>query len=211
MVEATIADALIVPASIDGDVRWFVVERGTAGLDVVPQARIDGRGVGIVRFTGCELGEDAALVGADLEPAVNAGLVALSWELLGIAGQAFDDTLAYLKTREQFGQPIGAFQALQHRAARLFIELTLARSAAMAAASAIDDDAPDVSRLASLAKAQCGDTCELVTAEAIQMHGGIGMTDEHTIGLYFKRARAAAATLGDGVAQRDRWARLGGY
>jgi alkylation response protein AidB-like acyl-CoA dehydrogenase len=125
--------------------------------------------------------------------------------------QAFETTLDYLKTRVQFGQVIGSFQALQHRAAKMFTDLELARSCVEAALTAIDNDSPDVPELVSLAKAKVGDTLHLVSNEMVQMHGGIGMTDAHDAGLYLKRARATEATFGNQAYHRDRYARIQGY
>ena len=107
--------------------------------------------------------------------------------------------------------PIGSFQALKHRAAQLFIAIELCRSSVMAAARAVDADSPEAASLVSLAKARCSDAAIRVANEAIQMHGGIGMTDEHEIGFYLKRARVAELTLGDAAWHRARWARLAGY
>jgi acyl-CoA dehydrogenase len=115
------------------------------------------------------------------------------------------------KQRVQFGVPIGSFQALKHRAAQCFIEIELCRSSVMAAARALDAGEPDARKLVSLAKARCSDAGVLVANEAVQMHGGIGMTDEHDIGFYLKRARVAEMTFGDAAFHRDRWARLSGY
>jgi alkylation response protein AidB-like acyl-CoA dehydrogenase len=125
--------------------------------------------------------------------------------------EAFERTNAYLRERRQFGVPIGSFQALKHRAARLYIELELSRSAVMAAARALDAQSPDAPQLVSLAKARLSDAYCLVAGEAIQLHGGIGMTDEHDIGFFLKRARAAEMTFGDAAYHRDRFAALGGY
>jgi alkylation response protein AidB-like acyl-CoA dehydrogenase len=142
--------------------------------------------------------------------------VALAAELLGVAAAAFDMTLAYLRERQQFGVAIGTFQVLRHRAARMHIALELARSAVMAAArhaDALPRGSGDVAlaQAVSLAKARANDAALLIGDESLQMHGGIGMTDEHDIGLYYKRARVLAMTLGDSAWHRDRWARLGGY
>ncbi len=156
------------------------------------------------------LGEDDK--GWDLlEKMLDRARAGLAAEMLGAAIQAFETTLDYLKTRVQFGQVIGAFQALQHRAAKMFTDLELARSCVEAALAAIDNDAPDVPELVSLAKAKMGDTLHLVSNEMVQMHGGIGMTDAHDAGLYLKRARAAEATFGGQSYHRDRYARLNGY
>ncbi|MBP8246619.1 MAG: acyl-CoA dehydrogenase, partial [Phenylobacterium sp.] len=111
----------------------------------------------------------------------------------------------------QFGQVIGSFQALQHRAAKMFTDLELARSAVEAALQAIDAGTPDVPELVSLAKAKMGDTFHLVSNEMVQMHGGIGMTDAHDAGFYLKRARAAEAAFGNQAFHRDRYAKIQGY
>ena len=120
-------------------------------------------------------------------------------------------TLEYLKTRKQFGVAIGTFQALKHRAAKMFIEGELCRSAVLGACQAMDAGAPNRSALISVAKARCSDTAVLTGYEGIQMHGGIGMTDEHDIGFYVKRARAAELMFGDAAYHRDRFAALQGF
>lgn len=143
----------------------------------------------------------AALLGEEgkgwdvLEKTLDRARAGVSAEMLGAAVQAFETTLDYLKVRVQFGQVIGSFQALQHRAAKMFTDLELARSAVEAALQAIDADSPDVPELVSLAKAKMGDTFHLVSNEMVQMHGGIGMTDAHDAGFYMKRARAAEAAF----------------
>ena len=131
--------------------------------------------------------------------------------MLGAAAQSFEITLDYLKTRVQFGQVIGTFQALQHRAAKMYAELELTRSCVEAALSAIDRNANDVPALCSLAKARANDLWHLVSNDMIQMHGGIGMTDAHDAGLYLKRARVAEALFGNSAFHRDRYATLMGY
>jgi acyl-CoA dehydrogenase len=133
--------------------------------------------------------------------------------MLGGMTATFEMTLDYLKTRKQFGVPIGSFQALKHRAARLFVELELARSVVTAATHAIDEGATDaqIARLASVAKARASDAFLLIGYEGVQLHGGIGMTDEHDVGLYLKRARGAELQFGDAAFHRDRVARLDGY
>jgi alkylation response protein AidB-like acyl-CoA dehydrogenase len=169
-----------------------------------------------VRFQDVEVAEDA-VVGAPggalsvLRPVLERAAIGLSAEMLGGATQAFEDTLSYLKTRKQFDVPIGSFQALQHRAARLFIELTLARAAVVGAAAAVDQEPERVPRLSALAKARMTDAYMHVTHEAVQMHGGIGVTDEYHLGFYLKRARVSEMTFGDAAWHRRRWAELGGY
>jgi len=194
----------------------FLVPADAPGLGREALKLADSRGAAVVTFDGVELAE-GALLGAEgrgwplLEATLDRARAGLAAEMLGAAVQAFEVTLDYLKTRVQFGQVIGAFQALQHRAAKMFTELELARSCVEAALTAIDNGAPEVPELVSLAKAKVGDTLHLVSNEMVQMHGGIGMTDAHDAGLYLKRARAAEATFGGQAFHRDRYARLQGY
>jgi alkylation response protein AidB-like acyl-CoA dehydrogenase len=131
--------------------------------------------------------------------------------MLGGANECFERTMKYLKEREQFGVKIGSFQALKHRAAKIFVDLELARSAVLDALSAIDENRADLAQIASLAKTLLNDTYYLVTNEAVQMHGGIGVTDELDIGLFLKRSRVAIQLLGDSGFHKDRYASLSGY
>jgi alkylation response protein AidB-like acyl-CoA dehydrogenase len=137
--------------------------------------------------------------------------VGLAAQMLGASEQAFADTIGYIKEREQFGVPIGSFQALQHRAVSVYTEIELTRSVVLAAARAIDESPEDVPRLASLANATASETFMHAAKEAIQMHGGIGVTDEHDIGFYIKRAQATYMTFGKPSQHRQRWAELHGY
>jgi alkylation response protein AidB-like acyl-CoA dehydrogenase len=177
---------------------------------------LDSRGAAVVTLDSVAVSAEA-LVGDEgqggpvLEQVVDRATVGLCADMLGGMSQAFDLTLAYLKERDQFGVRIGTFQALQHRAAKLFIEVELSRSTSMAAARAVDEDDGELPKLVSLAKARCSDAFVLAGNEGIQMFGGVGMTDEYDIGLYLKRARAAELTFGDSAWHRDRWARLSGY
>ncbi len=222
VLDGHVADALVVSARTsgaenDGDgVTLFLLERGAAGVSLERQHRVDSRNAAVLRLDEVALGADAVVgeVGAGaavLEEVVDRATVGLCAEMLGSMAEAFSRTLHYLKAREQFGVPVGSFQALKHRAAQMFIEIELSRSAVMAAARAVDDGLPEARQLVSVAKARCSETFVLVGNEAVQMHGGIGMTDEHDIGFYLKRARVASQTFGDARYHRDRWARLGGY
>lgn len=152
------------------------------------------------------------LGGPDLISAtVDRATALLTAEMLGLAEQAFAVTNDYLKTRVQFGQQLSAFQALQHRMAKMFTELELMRSAVEGALEAIDAGRSDVDQAVSLAKAIGGDTLKLVSREMVQLHGGIGMTDEHDAGLYMKRAAVLEAMWGNAAFHRERFARLNGY
>ena len=220
--DGTAADALVVTARTAGDddaadgITLFLVPGTAEGLTRERQSRIDSRGAALVKLEGVQVGSSDVVGevnrGGDLlERVIDAATVGLCAEMLGSMSEAFDRTLEYLKVRTQFGVPIGSFQALKHRAAEQFIEIELCRSAVMAAARAIDDGSEESAKLVSLAKARCSDSAMLVAHEAIQMHGGIGMTDEHEIGFFVKRARVAELTFGDAAYHRDRWARLSGY
>jgi acyl-CoA dehydrogenase len=153
------------------------------------------------------VGEGARLLDAVLD----AGRVVLAAELLGVAQEAFERTLGYLREREQFGAKIGSFQALQHRAAHLFCEIELTRSVVLRALQAMDAQEANRTGLVSLAKARASEVARIATNEAVQMHGGIGVTDEFDIGFFMKRARAAGDTFGDANFHTDRFAQLTGY
>jgi len=213
------ADQLIVAARTSGarsdreGVSLFVVEPGAPGVRITRQSAVDLRNTAIVELKQVEVGADALLgaegdAGAALEDAIDRATLALCAETLGSMQAAFEMTVEYLKTRKQFGVLIGTFQALKHRAARMFIELELSRSAVLGACEAVDAGAPNKRAMISVAKARCSDAAVLVGYEGIQMHGGIGMTDEHDIGFYAKRARAAELTYGDAAFHRDRFATL---
>jgi alkylation response protein AidB-like acyl-CoA dehydrogenase len=216
------ADGLIVSARTAGEqndangITLFLIPRDVPGLTVTCQHRIDSRAVALVSLDNVKVGAES-VVGAlgegfqSLSQVVDRATVGLCAEMLGGMTQIFDDTLAYLKTRQQFGVLIGTFQALKHRAARLFMEIELARSSVMAAARAADAGDAEFEALVSLAKARCSDAFVLAANEGIQMHGGIGMTDEHDAGFYLKRAHVAEVIFGDAAWHRERWARLHKY
>ena len=150
--------------------------------------------------------------GADVIDAIlDRARIGLAAEMVGQASEAFEITSEYLKTRRQFGQVIGGFQALQHRAAKLFTDLELTRSCVLAALDALDRGADTIAEYASLAKARASETLHLASNEMVQLHGGIGMTDEHDAGLYLKRARVAEALYGGASFHRDRYASLLGF
>ena len=213
VLEGMAANVFVVSAKAGDAIELYLVPADAAGVTRTKLSLADSRGAANVEFKDVAVGDDAKLAGgaALLEKVLDRARAGISAEMLGAAIQAFEVTLDYLKTRVQFGQVIGSFQALQHRAAKMFTELELSRSAVEAALTAIDNDSPDVPELASLAKAKMGDTFHLVSNEMVQMHGGIGMTDAHDAGFYLKRARAAEAAFGNQAYHRDRYARLQGY
>ncbi|ADG09874.1 acyl-CoA dehydrogenase [Caulobacter segnis] len=215
------ADLLIVVARTGGaqgqtnGLTLFLVPADAPGVNRTHLALIDSRGAAQIAFDGVEVAADAVLGEVDkgwavLEPTLDRAYAGLAAEMLGSASAAFDITLDYLKTRTQFGQVIGSFQALQHRAAKWFTDLETTRSCVEAALEALDTGS-DSRALASLAKAKASELVHLASNEMVQMHGGIGMTDAHDAGLYMKRARVTEALFGGASFHRDRYARLMGF
>jgi alkylation response protein AidB-like acyl-CoA dehydrogenase len=216
------ADAFVLVARSSGGpddthgLTVLLVPSTAPGVKIVRQSLVDSRNAAIVEFDAVEVPESAVVGRVDggaelLEEVIDRATVALCGEMLGGMTEALGRTLAYLKERVQFGVAIGTFQVLKHRAARMFVEVELARSSVMAAARAIDERVDQRRAFVSTAKARCSDAYVYVANEAIQMHGGIGMTDEHDIGFFMKRARVAEMMFGDAAYHRDRFARLMGF
>ena len=197
--------AVFVVAAEDG----LYLVSSDEGVTRSPRRMTDGRSHAAVRF---EAAPAIRLGGLELTARVVDYATALvTAEMLGLAEHAFAITNDYLKTRVQFGQPLSTFQALQHRMAKMFTELELMRSVVEGALEAIDADRSDLDQTVSLAKAVAGETAKLVTREMIQLHGGIGMTDEHDAGFFMKRAAVLEAMWGNAAYHRERFARLNGY
>ena len=221
VLEGLSADLFIVAARTSGaagdadGISLFLVEGDAKGLSRTRLHTADSRGYANLAFANVEVRDDALLGPLDaaaplLDTILDRARAGLAAEMLGVAAQSFDMTLEYLKTRVQFGQVIGSFQALGHRAASLFTEMEMARSCVEAALQAIDDGSEDVATLCSLSKCKAGEFLHHMSNEMIQIHGGIGMTDEFDAGLYLKRARAAESTFGGQAFHRDRYATLVG-
>lgn len=222
VIDGHCADKIVVVARTSGQagdqqgLSLFLVSGDAPGLKRERLWMADSRGYAHLQFDQVKVDSDALLgqegeAWAALEPVLDRGRICLAAEMLGGALEAFRRTVDYLKEREQFGVKIGSFQALKHRAAQMFTELELSKSVVLDALSAIDDKRPDLPQLASLAKARLNDVYQLVTNEATQMHGGIGVTDELEIGFFLKRARTSMQLLGDAGFHRDRYASLCGY
>lgn len=196
---------LFVVAADDG----LYLVAGDEGVSRSPRHMADARSHAEVRF---ENAPAIRLGGTDLTAqVVDRAAVLVAAEMLGLSEQAFATTNDYLKTRVQFGQALSTFQALQHRMAKMLAELELMRSVVEGALEAIDAGRSDLDQAVSLAKSVAGDTAKLVTREMIQLHGGIGMTDEHDAGFYMKRAAVLEAMWGNAAYHRERFARLNGY
>ncbi|MGN6621858.1 MAG: acyl-CoA dehydrogenase family protein [Sphingomonas sp.] len=217
-----IADVILVAARTAGSpdeangITLFAVPRDAANLTNTPQRLADSSLASRLHFDGVELDADAVIGEVDagsgpLQRLLAAGRTGASAELLGVGGGAMDMTVGYLKERKQFGQPIGSFQALQHRAAHLYSEMEVARSAVLKAQQLLDAGDASADEAVSVAKAMTGLATTLAVQEGVQMHGGIGMTDEYDIGFYMKRARVLAEMFGDANFHADQLARAAGY
>jgi alkylation response protein AidB-like acyl-CoA dehydrogenase len=214
VLDGHIADTLIVAARTGAGVTLFLIP-GEAAVRT-RLTMVDSRNAARIRLDNVVVGPDAVLGRVDggaalLDRTLERARAGLAAEMLGSAQEAFDRTVQYVKDRKQFGVAIGSFQALKHRAAQMFCEVEITRSAVLAAVSALDSNANDAAALVSLAKAKANETLFLCGNEGVQMHGGIGMTDEHEIGFFMKRSRVAQASFGDTRFCRDRYARLMGY
>ncbi len=222
VLDAARADHLIVVARTEGEagsttgLSLFLVDAQMPGVTVHPRAMVDCRSVGDVHFDLVEV-TSSALVGdlhqgmGCLDAVLDRGRAALAAEMLGSMERAFELILAYLKERKQFGQAIGGFQALQHRAAKMFSDIEVCRSVVYEAFTSLDAGREDSAALVSMAKALVNDAFHNISNEGVQMFGGMGMTDECDMGFYLKRARVAEQTLGSSKFHRDRYAALNAF
>lgn len=207
------AGVVLVAARTDRGVSLFAVEKPVSGLSVKPLPVMDlTRRLASLTFDDCP----AVLVGDDgearptLMKVFDRAITALACEQVGAAAAVLESTVDYLKVRQQFGRPIGSFQAIKHRCADMLVELESARSAAAYATAAVTTGAEDASTAAAIAKVYCSQAFYHIAAESIQMHGGIGFTWEHPAHLYFKRAKGAEVMFGSPAAHRERIAQLVG-
>ena len=222
VVDGHMADTLIVAARTSGEdadadgVSLFLVDAKTKGMEVERTQMVDSHNAARITLDDVEVTGEALLGPLDggraiIDAMLRTGRAVLAAELLGAGQAAFGQTVEYIKTRKQFGVPVGSFQALQHRASHLYSEMENARSAVMAALTAIDDGDEKADLYAMMAKAKLNEVAKLAALEGVQMHGGVGMTDEYDIGLYLKRIRVLQELLGDASFQMDRIAKAAGY
>ena len=222
VVHGASADVILVAARTAGSagetdgITLFAVEKGARGLEVENVTLADASKAARLSFDNVQVDADAVIGEVDngwspLTRALNAGRAGAAAELVGVAAGASEMTFDYLKQRKQFGRLIGEFQALQHRAAHLYGEIEIARAAAAKAAQLLDSGDERAELMVSVAKAKAGRSAALAVQEGVQMHGGIGMTDEHDIGFYMKREAVLAQLFGDPRYHSDRVAQLSGY
>ncbi|HYA35173.1 MAG TPA: acyl-CoA dehydrogenase family protein, partial [Candidatus Binataceae bacterium] len=222
VIDGHVADLLIVAARTSGasgdtkGITLFGVDAKAGGVRAERTSMVDTHNAARVTFDKVAVGADAALGAVDsgwaaLEGTLNAGRVALASEMVGISEDVFARTVSYLKERKQFGKAIGEFQALQHRAAQLYCEMEVTRSAVLKALQTLDSSFDQAAAIVAMAKARAGKSVTLAVQEGIQMHGGIGMTDEFDVGFYMKRARVTQELFGDSNFHADRLARMSRY
>lgn len=218
VIDGHVADYFVVLARMNGEagdrngLGLFLVDADADGIAAQRTTMMDGRGAARINLSGVNVAADRMLGDADLlDRVIDQATMGLVAEMVGMADEVFERTVAYLKEREQFGVKIGTFQALRHRAAEMFGELEFARTLLIDGLCAIDEGREDAALSVSAAKAQACKTVRLIGAEGVQMHGGMGMTDELDIGLFFKRMKAAELTLGDETYHHRRYASLRGY
>ena len=216
------ADLIVLAARTSGGIEdqsgisLFLIDPNSTGLQRKRTHMVDSRNASEIHLKDVEVSETKLLGELDagfsiIEEVLERGQIGISAEMLGNTLEAFDITLEYLKERKQFGTVIGSFQALQHRAAVMFAEIELTKSSVMGALNAVDENSNDRSRFASLAKFKAGETLHLVSSEAVQMHGGVGVTDEFDIGFFLKRSRVAEQIFGSSDYHLDRYATLSEY
>ena len=217
VLDGHVADLLVVAAALDGGATaLFLVPADTQGLTVERIVMVDAHNAAQLRLEAVRLPADALLGSADsggaaLAAALDAGRCGAAAELIGLADEVFQRTVQYLQDRRQFGKQIGEFQALQHRAAHLYSELEISRAALIKAQQALDADIAQAGAAVAVAKARAGKTATMAVQEAVQMHGGMGMTDAFEIGFFMKRARVLQELWGDANFHLDALARRRGY
>jgi len=222
VIDGHVANLLIVAARTAGKpgdtsgLTLFMVDASTKGIRAERTPTVDSHNAARLTFEDVNVSADNVIGRIDagwevLEGILNAGRAAVAAEMAGAGEEAFSRTVAYLRERKQFGRPIGEFQALQHRAAHLYCELEVTRSAVLKALQTLDASFDRAGAIVSVAKARAGLSATLAVNEAVQMHGGIGMTDEFDIGLFMKRVRVGQELFGDANFHADRLARLNRY
>jgi len=222
VVDGHVANLLIVAARTSGEagdingLTLFLVDPKTRGIEIERTAMVDAHNAARIVFNDVDVTADGVLGevdkgGALLEGILNVGRAVVAAEMVGLSEEAFARTVTYLKERKQFGKLIGEFQALQHRAAHLYTEIELARAATMKALQVLDSHSDKAGAAVAVAKAKAGSSATLAVQEAVQMHGGVGMTDEFEIGFFMKRARVCQELFGDTAFHADQLARLKKY
>jgi alkylation response protein AidB-like acyl-CoA dehydrogenase len=222
VVDGHAADLLIVAGRTGGaagernGLTLFLVDPKARGVAIERTVMVDAHNAARIEFANVEVDADHVLGevdqgGALLDGVLNIGRGAVASEMVGLSEEVFGRTVTYLKERKQFGKPIGEFQALQHRAAQLYIDIEITRAAVLKALQTLDGDFERAGAAVAVAKARAGTTATLAVQEGMQMHGGMGMTDQFDIGFFMKRARVCQELFGDSNYHADQLARMKSY
>jgi alkylation response protein AidB-like acyl-CoA dehydrogenase len=222
VVDGHTADLLIVAARTAGaagerdGLTLFLVDAKANGIAIERTAMVDAHNAARIVFGNVEVNADGVLGEVDqgdrlLQGVLNIGRGAVASEMVGLSEEVFGRTVGYLKERKQFGKSIGEFQALQHRAAQLYIDIEITRAAVLKALQTLDGNFEDAGAAVAVAKARAGSTATLAVQEGVQMHGGMGMTDQFDIGFFMKRARVCQELFGDSNFHADQLARMKSY
>jgi alkylation response protein AidB-like acyl-CoA dehydrogenase len=222
VVDGHTADLLIVAARTAGSagerdgLTLFLVDPKAKGIETEHTVMVDSHNAARITFDNVEVNADGVLGEVDqghqlLEGVLNIGRGAVASEMVGLSEEVFGRTVGYLKERKQFGKAIGEFQALQHRAAQLYIDIEITRAAVLKALQTLDADFENAGAAVAVAKARAGSTATLAVQEGVQMHGGMGMTDQFDIGFFMKRARVCQELFGDSNYHADQLARMKSY
>jgi alkylation response protein AidB-like acyl-CoA dehydrogenase len=222
VVDGHVADLLIVAARTAGGdaeakgITLFLVDPKAKGVEIERTVMVDSHNAARISFNDTEVTADSVLGEVDqgsavLDGVLNIGRAVVASEMLGAGDEVFARTSQYLKERKQFGKLIGEFQALQHRISHLYVDLEITRAAVLKALQTLDEDFDNASAIVSVAKARAGTSGTLAVQEGLQMHGGIGMTDQFDIGLFMKRMRVCQELFGDANFHANRLAELRAY
>ena len=222
VVDGHVADLLIVAARTAGSagerngLTLFLVDPRSKGIASERTIMIDSHNAARIDFENVEVDADHVLGEVDqgfalLEGVLNIGRGAVASEMVGLSEEVFGRTVSYLKERKQFGKAIGEFQALQHRAAQLYIDIEITRAAVLKAQQTLDADLANAASAVAVAKSRAGTTAARAVQEGVQMHGGMGMTDQFDIGFFMKRARVCEELFGDANFHADQLARSRSY
>ncbi len=222
VVDGHVADVLVVAARTAGGdaeakgITLFLVDPKAKGIEIERTIMLDAHNAARITFNDTEVTADSVLGEVDqgsavLDGVLNIGRAVVASEMLGVGDEAFSRTAQYLKERKQFGKLIGEFQALQHRISHLYVDLEITRAAVLKALQTLDEDFDNAAPIVAVAKARAGTTGTLAVQEGLQMHGGIGMTDQFDIGLFMKRMRVCQELFGDSNFHANRLAELRAY
>ncbi|MEE2704529.1 MAG: acyl-CoA dehydrogenase family protein [Pseudomonadota bacterium] len=222
VIDGSVADYFICSARTSGDdnstegITLFIIPSGLKGISINKSNSIDSRNISNITFDNVEINSDSILLEIDkgftaLEKILDIGRACIASEMMGISEECLNRTINYIVERKQFGVSVGSFQGIQHRVSHLFSEIEVTKSLVKKTLRLLDNKDDNTALMVAAAKSKSGEICQLASQEAIQMHGGVGMTDEYDIGFFLKRSRVADAFLGNSKFHINQFAVLRGY